>query len=469
MIRQLRRTWTPLGEISIPSPLIKIRCGNPLLYATQTVLDLENNPLSVIDAMGNTVMTWDYDLLNRQIHQVSMDAGERWMLHDVMDKPFSQWDQNGVNSFVYSYTYDVLHRLLRSNVEINGVSYLAAYNVYGEGVFINAAADTTNNLRGQLYRQFDQSGLTTHYLYDFKGNLAQSSRSFANAFMAENALVPAVPWTGTGSDLSLLDSEEYVSVVCYDALNRQMLHSRPFVAVTPGSVIPVPYTQASVNNADLTVPGYGESGSLNTINLYYGGGAAATLYVGRICHNEKGQRLCIQYGNNTVTRYSYDPDTFRLIRLLTTASMGTSILQDLNYYYDPVGNITYLSDNAQPPVFYNNQKVLSGGDYTYDAIYRLISATGREQIAQNAVDEGPGNTNYRNYPFDAAPMPVRPIPWPCVIISRNTVMMRWGICCNFSMRPGREAIRAILSIIITRRTPAPIIICCLRRWGPIPR
>jgi RHS repeat-associated protein len=395
----------PLGRNFYSVAFNKDTMGNPLLYATQTVLDLENNPLSVIDAMGNTVMTWDYDLLNRQIHQVSMDAGERWMLHDVMDKPFSQWDQNGVNSFLYSYTYDPLHRPLQTNVQINGAGYLTTYNVYGEGVFIHGAPDTANNLRGQLYRQFDQSGLVTHYLYDFKGNLVQSSRIFASAFMATNALAPAVPWTGAGSDMSLLGSEEYVSVVCYDALNRHMLYSRPFLVVTPGSVIPVPYTQASVNNADLFVPGYGESGSLNTVNLYYGGGAAATLYVARICHNEKGQRLCIQYGNNTVTRYSYDPDTFRLTRLLTTANMGASILQDLNYYYDPVGNITYLPDNAQPFIFYNNQKVSADGDYTYDPIYRLISATGREQIAQNTVDEGPGNTNYRNYPFDAAPIP----------------------------------------------------------------
>jgi RHS repeat-associated protein len=379
--------------------------GIAAFYATQTVLDLESNPLSVIDAMGNTVMTWDYDLLNRQIHQVSMDAGERWMLHDVMDKPFSQWDQNGANNFVYSFTYDVIHRPLQSKVDINGVSYLPAYNVYGEGIFINEVADTTNNLRGQLYRQFDQSGLVTHYLYDFKGNLLQSSRIFSSAFMATNALIPAVPWAGASSDVSLLGSEEYVSVVCYDALNRPMLYSRPFLAVTPGSVIPLPYTQPSVNNADLFVPGYGESGSLNTVNLYYGGGAAATMYVARICHNEKGQRLCIQYGNNTVTRYSYDPDTFRLTRLLTTANMGANVLQDLNYYYDPVGNITYQIDNAQPPVYYNNQQVSSDGNYTYDAIYRLINATGREQIGQNTPDESPGNTNYRNYPFEIAAIP----------------------------------------------------------------
>jgi len=374
--------------------------GGNTFYETQTVLDLESNPLSVIDAIGNTVMQWDYDLLNRPIHQISMDSGERWMLHDIMDKPFTQWDQNGTNAFIYTYSYDFLHRPLQSNVQINGTLYLTAYNIYGEGISINGASDTANNLRTKLYQQFDQSGLVTHYLYDFKGNMVQSSRIFATGFQAANPLLPVILFAGTPSDINLLSTEEYVSLITYDALNRPMLITRPFIPGATGNIIPLPYNQAAVNNADVFVPGYGESGALNTVNLYYGGGNTATPYVARICHNEKGQRLCIQYGNNTVTRYTYDPDTFRLKRLLTTVNSGTSILQDLNYYYDPVGNITYLLDNAQPPVFYNNQQVLSDGNYTYDAVYRLVSATGREQIGQNTMDERPSNTDYRNYPFD---------------------------------------------------------------------
>ena len=383
--------------------------GNPLLYPTQTVLDLENNPLSAIDALGNTVMQWDYDLLNRRVHQLSMDAGDRWVLHDVMDKPFAQWDINGADTMDYSYTYDALRRPLQSQVTINGSPYLSAYNVYGEGISINGATDTDNNLRGKLYRQFDETGLVTHYQYDFKGNLVQSSRLFATAFRAPNTLVPVIPWSGTAGDLSLLNNnEEYINLVSYDAMNRPMLYTRPFIPLTAGMVIPLPWSQPAINNADVYVPGYGESGTLNTVNLFYGGGTTPTPYVTRICHNEKGQRLCIQYGNNTVTRYTYDPDTFRLTRLLTTANTGSTILQDLNYYYDPVGNITYQLDNAQPPIFHNNQKVISDGNYTYDPIYRLISATGREQIAQNIIDEGPGNTNYRNYPFDAPTAPTDP-------------------------------------------------------------
>lgn len=33
--------------------------------------------------------------------------------------------------------------------------------------------------------------------------------------------------------------------------------------------------------------------------------------------NSKGQRLLIAYGNNTMTRYAYDPQTFALKRQLT--------------------------------------------------------------------------------------------------------------------------------------------------------
>jgi len=382
--------------------------GTPEFYAAGVVLDLENNPLAVIDAMGNTVMQWDYDMVNRPIHQVSMDAGEQWMLHDSVDMPFMQWDINGPNNFLHTYIYDGLQRLLQSRVAINGTAYLASYNIYGENITINGAPDTANNLRGRLYRQFDGSGLVTHYLYDFKGNLVQSSRIFATSFRGGDPLAPAVPWTGASNDLTLLENDEYISLVAYDASNRPMLQSRPFIPATPGVVISPPYNQAAVNGADITIPGYGESGVLSTINLYYGGGTTATPFVRKICHNEKGQRLCIQYSNNTVTRYTYDPDTFRLTRLLTTANSGTIIRQDLNQYYDPMGNVTYIIDKAQPAITYSNKTILSDEDYTYDPLYRLIRATGREHIAQNTVDETPANTDYRDYPFAG----MNPLPSP---------------------------------------------------------
>lgn len=95
-----------------------------------------------------------------------------------------------------------------------------------------------------------------------------------------------------------------------------------------------------------------------------------------IDHDAKGQRLRIDYKNGASTRYSYDPLTFRLTQL------RTSQLQNLHYTYDPAGNITHIQDDAQWTIFFKNKRVEPSNDYVYDALYRLIQATGLEHLGQ---------------------------------------------------------------------------------------
>ncbi len=52
-------------------------------------------------------------------------------------------------------------------------------------------------------------------------------------------------------------------------------------------------------------------------------------------------------------------------------------MQDLGYYYDPVGNVTEITDGAQQTLFFNNSIVSPTQSFTYDAIYRLIEDSGR--------------------------------------------------------------------------------------------
>jgi RHS repeat-associated protein len=58
-------------------------------------------------------------------------------------------------------------------------------------------------------------------------------------------------------------------------------------------------------------------------------------------------------------------------------------LQDLYYVYDPVGNVTAIEDKAIRTVFNRNQRIDPIATYTYDAVYRLIKATGREHESMN--------------------------------------------------------------------------------------
>src|SRR6185295_5116104 len=55
-------------------------------------------------------------------------------------------------------------------------------------------------------------------------------------------------------------------------------------------------------------------------------------------------------------------------------------LQNLHYTYDPAGNITHIRDDAQQTIYFRNKRVEPSNDYTYDAVYRLIEATGREHL-----------------------------------------------------------------------------------------
>jgi RHS repeat-associated protein len=138
-------------------------------------------------------------------------------------------------------------------------------------------------------------------------------------------------------------------------------------------------------------PTYNEANLLERIEANLRGAASTTVFVADIVYNAKGQRVLIDYGNGAVTSYTYEPLTFRLTRLRTTRSRGSEVLQDLRYTYDPAGNITHIRDDAQQTIYFDNAVVEPHAEYTYDALYRLIEATGREHIGQNS---GPGPSSW---------------------------------------------------------------------------
>jgi RHS repeat-associated protein len=319
-------------------------------YETRVELDIEGNQRSVMDARGRTVMTYDYDLLGGQIHQASMDAGDRWMLNDVMGKPIYGWDSRGHR---LHHQYDAVRRPTQLSVNKDLVERLAEQFIYGE----NQPNDTQLNLRGKAYQQLDGAGIVTNDRYDFKDNLLSARRQFLQNYKDD------VDWSRSPE----LESESFASSSTYDALNR------PITLTTPDqSVIRPVYNEANLLNAvDANLQGKQE----NNEPIW-------TPFVKNIDYNEKGQREIIEYGNDARTNYTYDPKTFRLTHLSTTRTTDRTRLQDLRYTYDPAGNITQISDNAQQTIYFNNQVVSPTANYVYDAIYRLIAADGREHIGQ---------------------------------------------------------------------------------------
>lgn len=386
------------------------RSGEPSTdehYETRIALDIEGNQVSVTDARGVVVLRQVFDVLGRVLHSISPDAGRRWTLLDVGDKPVRAWDSR-LQQFRRSY--DALQRPTHVfAAPESGRERLVQRTVYGESPGVPDAV--ARRLRGQIYRDYDGAGVVTNERFDFKGNLEESSRRLfdyrnrPNDSLAtpwpRNRLAP--DWTplATAPDAAqihglatpLLEAETFTVQAQYDALNRVVLRATP--------------------DGSITRPGYNEANLLDRIDVWMKapagtqlapgllpGGAQDdnrwTCFVSDIDYNARGQREEVRYGQqtNTVTTYEYDPATFRLINLKTLRN-GTTPLQDLYYFYDLVGNITGILDGAQQTVFFDNAVVTAHGKYRYDAIYQLIEAEGREHPGQQPTHE-----NYPLLPYN---------------------------------------------------------------------
>jgi RHS repeat-associated protein len=354
------------------------------------------------------VMRYAHDMLGNRIHQSSMEAGARWTLHDVTGKPIREWDSRGHTILT---AYDALRRPVERTVRGSTPEsdprtldrdVLVDKIEYGEPPSDATPAQEAEaqrlNLRSRVHRHRDCAGVATNArldangnpraAYDFKGNLLHTTRRFVSDYtaIADWRLNPR------------LDDETFEGTTRYDALNR------PIQSIAPHS---------SVARAKRSViqPVFNEAGLLERVDVWLqrpaeptalldaGADAASPVGVANVDYDAKGQRLRIDYKSGASTSHRYDPLTFRLTHLLTRRDApavggdepqppvpgwpGRQV-QNLAYTYDPAGNITHIRDDAQQRIFFRNQRVDPSNDFTYDALYRLIQATGREHLGQAA-------------------------------------------------------------------------------------
>lgn len=369
-------------------------------YGTRTSFDIEGKPRQVADAKGRVATRSDYDMHASRLHHATMDGGERWTLNDASGKPIRAWNSRG---YAFRYGYDALHRPLSSFVvggdpteqtpQLIAQEILCERTVYGESpdTGLTVAQQQQANLRGKLYQHYDGAGISTTERYDFKGNALSALRQFAS--VAAGAKSPP-DW----SQNPALEGQTFASATAYDALNRAIASTAP-----DGSIYRPTFSEANLlASVDVNIGG-----------AQLGGHPVWTPFVTSVDHDAKGQRRRIAYANGAATAYDYDPETFRLVRMRTTRPAGLNslassiflndaVLQDLHYTYDAVGNITRINDAALLTVFNAGQQVDPACDYSYDPLYRLIEARGREHVGQSAFAFAPAGGSDRDYPFVGA-------------------------------------------------------------------
>lgn len=409
-------------------------------HTTFTKLDAEGKPLWICDARGNLVMQYItpskpnhtplfddpnpdwrpaydmlpnavpcYDIAGNLLFQHSMDAGDRWMLMDAAGKPMLAWDyndrQDGTATYeeqrLYVTDYDALHRPTANRLHVlrrpKGSTQAFAPQPpitlerfeYQDGV-----ATDTRNLNGQLTHHYDPSGLLQTVRRDFKGNVQEIRRT-----LVKDTRVSHVDWTArpTAND-ARLETETYIQITEHDALNRMTRLFNWHRASQPVAVYEPRYNARGLLHSETL-----RVRATKSANGYVSNSGKLANAIMEIRYNAKGQKTWLELGNGTVTHYTYDKYTFRLVSLYTrrdarfttdcgatpppprTAAPDTDNpprscgVQNLHYTYDPVGNITHIRDDAQQTIFFKNAVVEPSCNYTYDALYRLIEATGREQ------------------------------------------------------------------------------------------
>lgn len=339
------------------------------IYRSYTEYDIKGNQRIMMDAQERIVMDTDYNLLGYSIKQMSMEAGTRWMLQDVMGKPIRRWDQRNV---CIRHTYDRLHRPIGKYVRQGaGPERLVECITYGE----KHPEASIRNLRTKPFMHFDGAGVIEQS-YDFKGNPVRAIRQFTKQYkqVPDWSILEPLIHNETGTfDLSMIETaihqvlelDTFITTTHYDALNRIK------EMITPD--------QSKIR------PHYNQTNQLKQVTYLLPNTTSDIGIVKTITYDAKGQRQQILYGNEIKTLYSYDPQTFRLVQLLTLRA-DTS-LQNLEYTYDPIGNIIAIQDNAQQTTYFHNQVISPQNEYFYDALYRLLSASGREQIGLGGVPQ----------------------------------------------------------------------------------
>lgn len=288
-------------------------------------------------------------LTGRVLRHMSQDAGTLTILYDIDNGPVWQQDSRGQQLF---RTFDVLHRLTSVAERAGDVSRLSERRFYADNT-----ASTDANLRGQLLQLYSPAGKTAIPDYSITGQVLREQQQFLR-----DAILYS-DWAGNDPDRwnADLTAQIYSTHWDFNALEMQ-----------------VQRTDAHGNQQR---QGYNIAGQLVSSELLLAGQTVAHSVLRAIDYSAVGQPLHEEAGNGVLSNYIYEPQTQRLSTLTTTrpvTSGRASLLQALSYQYDPVGNLLSISDNAKDTHYTRNQRVTPASLYTYDALYQLIQAQGRE-------------------------------------------------------------------------------------------
>ncbi|MHC8338425.1 RHS repeat-associated core domain-containing protein [Pseudomonas sp. HLT2-19-2] len=284
-----------------------------------------------------------HGLSGQAIKVDSVDAGWRLNLPGMAGEILQRWDERGNQ---WRNTYDEKLRLL--TVDENAQTNVEVFT-YAQG-----DAEPGNNLRSQLCKKVDPSGSV-----EFK-------RFSLHGLPFEEVRTP-------------LDDNVYTTTWSYGATSQ-----------------PLNQTDAGGHQQ---LSRYDIAGQLKQVTLQINADGPVLEILEDAQYNAAGQTIEQLTGNKVARTWIYDLADGRLTNM-EAGVPGQPLLQNLEYFYDPVGNVLGIDDHMFKPVFFANQYIDGHREFTYDSLYRLISATGHDDTPSTDMPGRPlpsDPNNHLNY------------------------------------------------------------------------
>ncbi|WP_346763430.1 RHS repeat domain-containing protein [Escherichia sp. E1130] len=359
-----------------------------------------------LHAAGLANFSYLTDLAGSVLRTVSVDAGTTVALNDAAGRPFIAVSNIGTAD---DGTEDLSQAVTRTwqyeDAALPGRALSITEQLTGKAARIterfvyagHTAGEKALNLAGADVSHYDTAGLTQTDSIALTGSPLSVTRRLLKD--ADNPDVVA-DWQGGEATVwnTLLGDKVFTTLTTADAT---------------GAVLTTTDAQGNVQRVAYDVAGL-LSGSWLTLK-----DGTEQVIVASLTYSAAGQKLREEHGSGVVTTYTYEPETQRLTGIKTARPAGhpsgAKVLQDLRYEYDPAGNVLKITNDAEETRFWRNQKVVPENTYTYDSLYQLVSAIGREMASAgqqcNSLPsvtvplptDGSAYTNYtRTYSYDEA-------------------------------------------------------------------
>ncbi|MHC4676399.1 MAG: RHS repeat domain-containing protein, partial [Planctomycetota bacterium] len=382
----------------------------------QTTSDLRGRPEAIESAdgeYGSVVATFSYSGLSTTI--IDPDGGSKTEQKDYLGRVIQVIEHADGANYTTTYSYNAAGDLLTVNDHYNNTTTIN-YDTLGRKISMNDPDmgywEYAYDANGNLLTQLDEKLQTIEFKYDELNRVTSKTYSTSDPavnYAYDNLTIP----NGRGQLYTVSNTQVTTTYDAYDVMGNVTSVSKTIIG--DDTVYTTQYEYDLIGRLLKTIY---PDGYEATQHYYSGSGLLeavrdpqARLLAHMSNYTPGGKVGRIEYRNTVITEYAYDPESTRLLSIVTNGppivsnhsvnalvgignpgqststvgmpAMGTAgtgqsspmagvpapatnpYYQSKSYKYTPSGNIKEIIDNVEGVSFY----------YTYDKLHRLKAET----------------------------------------------------------------------------------------------